>query len=72
MSETQAPKHTPFVAWLVEVGEAEAARILGVSRRRARSWRYRERKPRFDEIPRLIARAGGDLRLESFFEELSA
>lgn len=61
------PATTPFIAWLIRTGEAEAARILGVSQRQVRSWRYRERQPRMEALPELVRRSRGALRLESFF-----
>lgn len=60
---------TAFSDYLARIGsDAEAARILGVTERRVRSWRYRERHPRVRDIPQLIRRSGGELSLDSFFE----
>jgi len=60
----------PLHVYLAEIGDwEEAGRILGVSARCAKGWRYRERRPRAQDIPRLIRRAGGALTFESFFEE---
>lgn len=58
----------PFRAYLKSIGsDADAAATLGVSVRRVRSWRHRERVPRTRDIPELIRRSGGALTAESFF-----
>ena len=63
----RAPATMAFSAYISGVGgDAAAARILGISERRVRSWRYRERHPRWRDIPDLIHRSGGALGPDSF------
>lgn len=67
MAKPDHPKQS-FRAYLKAIGDdAEAARLLGVSVRRVRSWRWRERMPRTRDIPELIRRSRGALTAASFF-----
>lgn len=64
----QSHKAVPLHEYIAQFGDMrEAARVLGVTERCVRGWRYREHQPRVKDIPRLIRRSGGVLTFESFF-----
>jgi hypothetical protein len=47
---------TPFRAYLASIGDAEAARILGITRRTAKSWRLGYRQPRPTQAREIVTR----------------
>jgi len=53
--------------YIAQIGEAAAAKRLGITPRVARSYKHRTREPRLNAIPDLIEKSGRVLTLESFF-----
>jgi DNA-binding transcriptional regulator YdaS (Cro superfamily) len=57
-----------FTKWLTEVGDTEAARILRVTPRAARSWRSQERRPKPAKAVDIAKRLKGKVSFAEIYE----
>ena len=58
---------TTLPAFIQEVGDAEAARLFGVTVRAAQSWRRGERVPKPDTAARIVRASKGRVSFESCY-----
>lgn len=46
-----------FVEYLTKIGDAQAARLFGVEKRTAKSWRLLERRPRAEQAQMIVKKS---------------